>query len=271
MTFYSMKKQDYKFWKASITNKISYYKNLPIPSFIELNLGPTCNRKCDFCPRAHGWKDSGEYMKLENIRKLRQELEEIGFCGMICICGFGEPLQHPQIENVIESLKSDKWTVELVTNGDFLTRKVAELPDHVAISMYDGEQQIEKFTELLSGLNFSLRERWKTFDTLTNRSGSVDYGSKVDITKPCNYPLYYMFINHDGDVYTCPQDWSKKYIFGNVFKNSLINVWMTDLFDTYRRKLLNDRDIDPCRNCNTCGLVYGSEYQKPWKEIYDQP
>lgn len=261
--------QDYKLWKASITNKVSYYNNNPIPSFIELNLGPTCNRKCNFCPRAHGWKDSGDYMKIENIHKLRKELEEIGFCGMICICGFGEPLQHPQIKEVIEILKSDFWTVELVTNGDYLTREIAELPDHVAISMYDGEHQIEKFTKLLSGLSFSLRGRWQNFDTLTNRSGSVDYGGEIDATKPCNYPLYYMFINHDGDVYLCPQDWSKKYIFGNVFEKSFIEVWQSNLFNQYRQILLNHRNIDPCKNCNTCGLVYGSEYQQTWKKVYD--
>ena len=91
---------NYKVWKDNLTNQISYHDGNPIPSFIELNLGPTCNRKCDFCPRAHGWKDSGEYMSLESIKKLKEELLEIGFRGMICICGFGEPLQHPYIIEV---------------------------------------------------------------------------------------------------------------------------------------------------------------------------
>lgn len=260
---------DYRRWKTDITNRISFHNDSPIPSFIELNLGPTCNRKCDFCPRAHGWKDSGEYMSLDHVRKLRNELDQIGFCGMICICGFGEPLQHPQIQEVISILKDDRWIVELVTNGDFLTREVAELPNHVAISMYDGEHQIEKFTNLLSGLSFSLRERWQTFDTLTNRSGSVEYGGEIDVTKPCNYPLYYMFVNHNGDVYLCPQDWSREHILGNIFSDTLLNVWNSKIINDYRKVLLKNRNVKPCDNCNTCGLRYGNDYQKVWSDIYD--
>ena len=261
---------NYKVWKDNLTNQISYYKGNPIPSFIELNLGPTCNRRCDFCPRAHGWRDSGEYMSLESIRKLKEELLEIGFRGMICICGFGEPLQHPHVIEVINTLKCDQWIVELVTNGDFLTREIAETPDHVAISMYDGEHQIKKFTELLTGLSFSLRERWQTFETLTNRSGSVDYGGEINVTRPCNYPLYYMFVNHNGNVYLCPQDWSKEHVFGNVFSHHLMDVWNSAMFNEYRNVLLNHRDIDPCKNCNTCGLVYGNQYQEVWRNHYDK-
>ena len=267
-----MEKKYYKEWKNNLTNNVSFYEGYPIPSFIELNISPTCNRKCEFCPRAHGWEDSGDYLSLDKVLQLKRDLKSIGFGGMIGVCGFGEPLQHPKVIEVLETLKSEDWIVELVTNGDFLTREIAEVPDHVAVSMYDGAHQIEKFTQMLSGLSFSLRERWELFDTLTNRSGYVNYGNEVDVTKPCNYPLYYMFINHNGESYLCPQDWSRKYVLGNVFSDKLLKVWQSNLYLKYRKQLLNNRDIDPCRDCNTCGVAYGNHYQIPWKDFlkYDK-
>lgn len=258
---------NYKTWKEKRTDNLVLFDNYPIPSFIEINISPTCNRKCDFCPRAHGWKDEGQYTTVEQILKIKSDLEEIGFTGIVCFCGFGEPLQNPNVSEIISSIKSERWTTELVTNGDFLTREIAEIPDHVSVSMYDGEHQIEKFNKLLDGLSFSLRERWQSFDTLTNRSGYVNYGGDVDITKPCNYPLYYMFINHNGNTYLCPQDWSKEHILGNVFSDHLMNVWKDSTYEKYRKILLENRNISPCNNCNTCGTMYGNTYRQAWMSL----
>lgn len=258
---------DYKTWKKERTDKVILFDGHPIPSFLEINISPTCNRKCEFCPRAHGWKDEGSYMSVEQTLKIKKDLEEIGFEGILCFCGFGEPLQNPNVSEIIRSVKSSKWTTELVTNGDFLTREIAEIPDHVSISMYDGPHQIEKFENLLNGLSHSLRERWQSFDTLTNRSGYVNYGGEIDVTKPCNYPLYYMYINHNGDTYLCPQDWSKKYILGNVFSNHLMDVWKDLSYQKYRKVLLENRDISPCKNCNTCGTMYGNSYRDLWMSL----
>ena len=78
-----------------------------------------------------------------------------------------------------------------------------------------------------------------------------------------------MFINHDGDVYLCPQDWSKKHVFGNAFSQNLMDVWTSAKFSGYRQVLLTNRNIEPCKNCNTCGLVYGNQYQEVWNTHYD--
>ena len=74
----------------------------------------------------------------------------------------------------------------------------------------------------------------------------------------------------DGDVYLCPQDWSKEHVFGNVFSQHLMDVWNSAMFNEYRNVLLNHRDTDPCKNCNTCGLVYGNQYQEVWRNHYDK-
>ena len=96
-----------------------FYKNVPLPSWIELSLIDVCNRICSFCPKSDFDIAPNTYQKmnLKFINKLYEELKEIGFQGAFSICGYGEPLLHKdlvQFVNIIGELGG----VEIVTNGD---------------------------------------------------------------------------------------------------------------------------------------------------------
>ena len=58
-----------------------FFKDLPIPSWIELSLIDVCNRSCSFCPKSNDEIAPNTYQKMERplIDKLVKDLREINF------------------------------------------------------------------------------------------------------------------------------------------------------------------------------------------------
>ena len=57
------------------------------------------------------------------IDKLVKDLKEINFEGAFCLCGYGEPLLHKDLDYIVDSLGSIGG-VEIITNGDTLTKDI---------------------------------------------------------------------------------------------------------------------------------------------------
>ena len=138
------------------------------------------------------------------INKLTKDLKDIGFKGSVTLCGYGEPLLHKEIFKISKKLAEAAF-VEIVTNGDVLTKKtISNLynsnVNKLLISMYDGPEQIEKFKKMTkdSGVPSDfviLRDRWyddsQNFGVkLTNRTGTIKIGNQLDNSgwMSTNYP-----------------------------------------------------------------------------------
>jgi radical SAM protein with 4Fe4S-binding SPASM domain len=264
-------------WRANDSELSEISDVFSMPSVIELNTGPTCNLSCSFCPRADGWSEPGDYFELTLANKIAQELTEINFDGLIQFTGYGEPLQHPKICELIEVFSKRNIEVEMTTNGTFLKRKVAENLlqaglTFLRVSLYNHPRQVQIFEKRLKGLPFrevKLIERWDPdlFNTKTNRAGFFENTNEKDQIKtnrPCNYPFYHMLINHTGEVYLCPQDWSLKYSQGNIKTSTIMGIWMNDKYQNYRKILATNRNIKPCSDCNADGLVYHNQSRFNW-------
>ena len=112
-----------------VDDVLSYYKDKPIPSWIELSIIDVCNRTCSFCPKSDPKiaPDTYQKMQMSLINKLANELKEIGYKGSVVLCGYGEPMLHKDI-NIICKRLSEVSYVEVVTNGDTLSpKKIKEL------------------------------------------------------------------------------------------------------------------------------------------------
>ena len=260
-----------------------FYKNVPLPSWIELSLIDVCNRICSFCPKSDFDVAPNTYQKmnLKFINKLYEELKEIGFQGAFSICGYGEPLLHKdlvQFVNIIGELGG----VEIVTNGDplkpSLLKKIFESKaTKLIVSMYDGEHQIDYFEKMINETGIDkdfvvLRNRWHNADEdfgvkLTNRVGNIKIGEqkKIDVNRGCYYSSYQLLIDWNGNVYLCPQDWDRRLPVGNVMQDHFFEVWSGKIMNKYRIKHLTEkRDISPCNKCNADGKIHGHKHAKVW-------
>ena len=111
---------------------------------------------------------------------------------------------------------------------------------------------------------------------INNRAGSVDYtrfGLKQEATLPlkrqCNYPMYTIFMDYNGDCLICPDDWKKKKIIGNANLKKIYDIWIDQKFHEVRKRLLKlDRNYDPCKECDVNGLINGNEFAEKWNNYY---
>ena len=266
---------------------IANYKNIPLPTWIELSLIDVCNRSCAFCPKSDSTIAPDTYQKMSRnlIDKLSKDLKKIGYRGSIALCGYGEPLLHKDIEYITKKL-STVANVEVVTNGDPLNSKMLKkLYDSNAgrclISMYDGPEQIQKFKKIINDSKVPedfviLRDRWydgtQNFGVkLTNRTGTVKIGNQLDnsVHSICYYPSYQFLIDWNGDVFLCPQDWQRRQAMGNMMQESIFEIWTSKIMKKYSQDLLNGKRInEPCKSCNAQGTLLGVNHAKIWRSLY---
>lgn len=269
--------------KTILDRDPQFYKNVPLPSWIELSLIDVCNRICSFCPKSDFDVAPNTYQKmnLNFINKLYGDLKEIGFQGAFSICGYGEPLLHKDLITFVNII-GELGGVEIVTNGDplkpILMKKIYESKaTKLIISMYDGEHQIDYFENMIreAGVDKEfvvLRNRWHNSDEdfgvkLTNRVGNIKIGDqkKININRGCYYSSYQLLIDWNGNAYLCPQDWDRKLPVGNVMQEHFFDVWNGKILNKYRlRHLTEKRDISPCNKCNADGKIHGHKHAKVW-------
>jgi radical SAM protein with 4Fe4S-binding SPASM domain len=268
--------------KSYYVDHVQIYNNKPLFSWIDISLTELCNRTCIFCPRVteEQYPNQSLHISTSLLKKIGEELNEIKYQGSIVFAGFGEPMLYPNLIDILSYFKNIR--LEIVTNGDTLTSKLIKKlinngVDLICISMYDGEEQIEKFNNMfkeagVSSEHYLLRDRWHTQEDayglkLTNRAGMVTVGQQdeIDLSKPCYYPHYSMTIDWNGDVLLCVQDWNKKVKMGNIYSQSLLEVWHSNTMNKYRKQLGNcNREINPCSKCNSDGTLHGFNHIKQW-------
>ena len=268
-------------------NTITLNPKGPLPTWIDLNPTELCNRKCVFCPRVDDalYPNLNLNMPRNLAKKLNKQLRDIGFLGTINISGYGEPLLHPQITDIVNDLKlSCSYHVEIVTNGDKLSVELIKALfekglDYLCISLYDGPHQIVYFEDLLSKANINkqkylLRDRWHSKDMdygvkLTNRAGVLKHNNEENNLQnnPCLYTAYSFSIDWNGDWLLCPQDWEKKVKFGNINYNTVEEIWFSPQLAKKRHQLMNgNRRAAPCSSCDANGCLYGEKHKIKWLE-----
>lgn len=281
-------------FKKQTVEKIQLYtfnnKSLPLPTEIEISESGICNRKCSFCPRSDpSYEDIKEFISDELILKISRELKDLEYKGVIRFSGFVEPLLDKKIYNHIEIIKKNCpfSKVEVVTNGDPLN--LANLKklfksglDKILISVYDGEEYVKKFQNLINQANlkeyqYIIRDRYYSKEkhfgiTLSNRAGLMENAEfripklSEPLKNPCYIPSYTLFFDYLGDVLMCPHDWGKKIILGNLNKEKLIDIWFSSK-SLKIRKLLNNnnRNFSPCNICDVDGTLIGKDNSEYFK------
>jgi radical SAM protein with 4Fe4S-binding SPASM domain len=216
-------------------------------------------------------------MSLETAQAIADNLSLDNYKGKISYSGFSENLLNKKFADIIKILKDKlpETTAECNTNGDRLTPEYAKQLfdsglDLLYINLYDGIDQIEKFDEIMKDIDkskYKYRAHYSQADyglNINNRGGSITWlgldEESVDKLKgqPCHYPFYKMFIDWDGEVIFCANDWQKERKVGNLAKQRLKDVWLGEDLNTIRKRLIKgDRTESPCNKCTVNGQLFG--------------
>ena len=284
--------------KSEIVQKsLQFFKdtNIPLPSIVEISDSGTCNRSCVFCPRSDPeWIekfDNKEFIKKELHEKICKELSEYNYNGIVVYSGFNEPLLNKAcFDNIARTRKYlPNAKIELITNGDVLNlTRLKKLftsgLSTILISVYDGPEDMIKFKKLcelakLDKNQFVIRNRYLPPEddygiTMSNRGGQMKNAGhsisslKKSIKEPCYYPSYTLFIDYNGDVLMCSHDWGKKNILGNLNKNTILDIWMSENAKKSRFNLAkSDRGFSPCNECDVRGNLIGKSHVEAWQNL----
>jgi len=252
---------------------------------VEINTTELCNRKCVFCPRydKNVYPNRNLNMTVETAELIGKNLNINNYKGKISFSGFSENFINKKFVDIVAKLREylPDSLFECNTNGDFVTENyVQRLYDAglnlLYINLYDGIDQIEKFDKIMKPFDkekYKYRAHYSQADyglNLNNRGGSItwlgmDEQSVEELEgKPCHYPFYKMFVDWNGDVIFCSNDWQKEIKVGNMTKQTLEEVWLGEKLNIERRRLVKgDRSKSPCNKCSVNGQLFG----KPSFEI----
>jgi radical SAM protein with 4Fe4S-binding SPASM domain len=254
---------------------LTFNKSTDPLSLVEINLTDFCNRRCSFCPHSgpfhYGVKES---MSISTAATINQHLLDLDFKQTVSFCGFGEPLFADNFVELVNTLTNNvDCKVELDTNCDFVTREVIEQTNitHLVLSMYD-EDVTKQFEDMFEDSKVTLVFK-HFYDTdnmfIVNRDNIMNRDQSLDIGRPCHLPFSKMFIDWDGSVLLCANDWSKKSVVGNINEDTIEDIWMNDRYRQYREMLLEGRrDAEPCNKCNIDGTLFGQKSFDYFKDLY---
>ena len=229
---------------------------------IELNLTELCNRTCEFCPRSTYYPNLNLNMSRDTLVEICEQIVDFNPNAEISITGRGEPLLHPNIVEFLETLHGYGLDIHLTTNGDHFYKFKNEPvfnKIHVLMNSYDSEQQMKD--RMIRYPHFNHSFKTSTNFKQDNRGGSFD--APVDLTRPCHILYYKMFIDWDGTVNLCCNDWKYKVVVDSIHHNTIKNIWYNKL-DPYRQQLAigNRSCAKPCSECNASNrkgrLIYES-------------
>tara|TARA_Y100000004_G_scaffold147361_1_gene168506 strand:+ start:1201 stop:2130 length:930 start_codon:yes stop_codon:yes gene_type:complete len=286
------RQQEKKHWDK----KVGDLNELDSILTVEINTTELCNRTCVFCPRhdPRVFPNRQLHLTVKGASTIAEELADNQYQGKISFSGFGENLLNPNFIDIVKEFRFSlpQATLECNTNGDkldaiYVTKLFRAGLDLLYINLYDGVEQIEHFDQIMQTAmipqnKYKYRMHWGDFEKhgliLNNRSGVIDWvgieESDVESLqgKPCHYPFYKMFVDWNGDVLFCSNDWGREHVVGNLLQQTLHEVWFSKPMNKIRQRLMRgDRSKSPCNKCSVDGSLFGKPSFDLIKDYYESP
>ena len=123
---------------------------------VYLEVTTKCNFSCITCIRS-SWQDELTHMSWETFKNIVNSLKELPELTTVHFGGFGEPLMHPQIFDMLQAVKELGIKVEMITNGSYLREEILqqliELKLDILYTSLDSSDE-EEYNEIRPGANF---------------------------------------------------------------------------------------------------------------------
>src|SRR5512135_340975 len=84
-----------------------------------------CNLSCHMCIR-NSWDEPQGHMQEDTFQRLLDSLRRLEHKPVVVFGGFGEPLFHPRIMEMVAAVRDVAQRVEIITNGLLLTERMMD-------------------------------------------------------------------------------------------------------------------------------------------------
>lgn len=234
-------------------------------TYLEIETGSFCNRKCPWCLFGqHTDFRAGtiDYLDIGYLEKVFHELKENNFKGVISFHSMNEPLLDDRIADgsifkCCKSILGNEAVLKITTNGDLLNDNVETMfrlgMDYLYVSCYSEEvlhhaADLQKLYSKISILDLTNQNSAKL---IFNRAGSIRSQYAGENKKSCTLPLYSAVIGFDGEVRLCCNDAIGQIKFGNIKTQMLYDILNSENMKKLRNDICLSRGtVFPCNICN---------------------
>lgn len=182
-----------------------------------------CQFNCSFCPK------TTRAPKIMSPERFKHVLEEVRpYTSLIYLHVLGEPLMHPQLEELLRIAKEYDFTVNITTNGALLNEKSdillhSDVISKVSVSLHSmedsGQRELDLDTYMKNVFSFSekaiqhnITTIYRLWDTNTQKNEILDYikqrypeVSLTNTVSPQNgIKLEYRVFLHQANQFTWP-------------------------------------------------------------------
>ncbi len=230
-----------------------------------------CNGTCEFCPaNVRDEKRPLKKMTEEMYQGIIAQLVSIGWSGKLWLSINNEPFLDNRIIDFAQYAKQRIKDVKiaLVSNGTLLTpEKMDEMRgiiDEITINDYSEHYRLSKKHKSIydhirkhpgdfKGMEIIINRRYRK-EILATRAGSAPNKPRKNnnVDSACIYPFLDFLIFPDGKVGMCCNDCFEETAFGDITKESMIEIWNNKKFTALREAMSRgSRLIYPfCANCD---------------------
>lgn len=260
-----------------------------LPEVYQIEATNHCNMNCANCMRQTMQRDRG-YLDPELITIMgeRGDFENSYFVELQM---YGEPLLNNKLEEIIILLKKYNVKVGFSTNGILIPKRLDLISrlDYITVSLdsfddYEKYRDGNKIDTLLNSLdliftldsqphvdlqciNFGdgVEKSMKIIGEIAKERGWSKYlirsvddcflgfrGNRdIDCKDLCLNPWMSVSLHWNGDVVPCGFSYDDEIIYGNLYENSLKDVWASERVEKLRRQHLTGNLPDICQKCYT--------------------
>jgi radical SAM protein with 4Fe4S-binding SPASM domain len=263
----------------------------PPPFCLQVELTEGCQLRCDFCGLngIRGRENNFKFMSVELALRLTRLMKDDCWLPRIEFAMHGEPSANPDmlaILNVVRYHLPRRAHLMMTSNGYGFVKDPTTTVDAalhclnvLALDAYEGVRLVPRILEQYRGrhepshypadaranphrrrtqgeYSFVIvqdisRASKGTHSTLNNHAGSGAPPNDHAAGKRCAKPFREISIRWDGGVAICCNDWSGRYVVGNVWDMTLEELWHSPAMRAARRKLYRgQRDFGPCKGCD---------------------
>ncbi len=245
-------------------------QNKPQPLNILIETINRCNSTCSFCA-ANRNVESRPFCRMsdELFQKIVCQLADWDYSGYISLFANNEPFMDTRIIEFHKHIreKLPKAKIKVFTNGLLLDwkkfREIAPYVDLFIINNYCRNGELHpNIAELYGNLkkNPGLHEKIDVQikiryigEILTNRGGTSPNKEETQtiIKEPCLFPYTDMTIYPDGRAGVCCCDVREVTDLGNIYKETIQEIWNGYRYENVRQKLRNGRHGNKfCEHCD---------------------
>ena len=236
---------------------------------IDIPITDLCNLNCAGCLSFSSLAKSPNHVKIEELVKSVKHLEEIGCSPCAYTLSGGEPLLHPDLKELISSLKEvTNKPINILTNGILIKKRINDIQgiDMVCFSKYPGLKYNDQ-------INLLKQNGIKTMFHLRSKDNFINLG--LSETKNSDQVMSEIFKNKcflnclslkDSRLYSCRVT-SNVHVLNEYF-GTKFEISESDFLDIFKIKDKNEilefikNTHEFCKYCNFNSKIKFSKSKK---------